>query len=91
MEDTYAKSQLVGVAFGVVARDARSIALAEGRRPTKNKVWKFWIKLTANDIAHRVGVCKGFEYEFRGAALVHCETFRRRGVLGWLLRMVETV
>jgi hypothetical protein len=39
----------------------------------QTKAVLFWLKLTADDIAHRVGVGKGFEYELRGAALVHCE------------------
>jgi hypothetical protein len=56
----------------------------------QTKAVLFWLKLTADDIAHRVGVGKGFEYELRGAALVHCEgMWCDFGVLGGVVRRVR--
>ena len=46
------------------------------------------MKLTLDDIAHGIGVGKGFENELGGAAAVHCVVRRvqRCGVLGCVVR-----
>lgn len=47
------------------------------------------LRRTTDDVAHRIRVGKGLEYELRGAALVHREAIRSvrcaglRGAKGW--------